>query len=67
MRGTPSAMQISETAGTGKHISTAGEGCRDNHCCETIIIDKMTKKIDNLQLNMIKLIYREIMTNHMII
>ncbi len=33
----------------------------------TIIIDKMTKKIDKLQLNMIKLNYGGIVTKYMIL
>lgn len=37
------------------------------HCWVTIITDKITKKIDKLQLNMIKLNYREIVTKYMII
>ncbi len=36
-------------------------------CRVTIITDKMTKKIDKLQLNMIKLNYGEIITKYMII
>lgn len=36
-------------------------------CQVTIITDKMTKKIDKLQLNMIKLNHGEIVTKYMII
>lgn len=52
---------------TGRAIFTVSAGYHEFMCQVTIITDKMTKKIDKLQLNMIKLNHGEIVTKYMII